>query len=68
MIRKSLMMPLLGVLAVFATSSGCAMLTTERVATFVATEVGKKAVKDLKEKHDQEKAAEEQQQQQAGAP
>lgn len=67
MTRKSLMMFSLGVLSIFVTSPGCAMLTTERVATFVATQVGKKAVKDLKEKHDQEKAVEEQQQQ-ASAP
>ena len=43
-------------------STGCAMLTTERVATFVAKEVGKKAIKDIKEDLDEKKAAERQQQ------
>ena len=48
--------------------NGCAMLTTERVATFVATEVGKKAVKDLKEDHDQKKQEEAQQGQPGSQP
>lgn len=45
-------------------SEGCALLTTQRVGTFVATQVGKKVVKDMKEDHDEKKQAEAQQQQQ----
>jgi len=49
---------------ILLTSNGCALFTAQRVGTFVATQAGKKVVKDIKEDHDQKKAAEAQQQQQ----
>ena len=42
---------------IMVTSNGCALFTAQRVGTFVATQAGKKVVKDIKEDHDQKKAA-----------
>lgn len=38
--------------------NGCAFLTAKTVGTAVATHVGKKVIKDIKEEHDQKKAEE----------
>jgi len=51
--------------SILLTTPGCALLTAQSVGTFVATEVGKEAgkkvVKDMKDDHDEKKAAEQQQ-------
>lgn len=72
MTRKNQFLAVLISGLIFQASNGCAMLTAKTVGTFVATEVGKevgkKAVKDLKEEHDKKKAAEERQTAQSSQP